>query len=72
MNHWDGFVTVLSGLVATVLLAGSVYLTKARGEARIGVLRMISAAGLAATALFGAGILYRLVSELARALAAWP
>lgn len=72
MNGWEGFTTVLAGLLAVVLLASAVTLASVRTEGLYtSVLRMLSAAGLAATALFGVGLLYHLTLQMMHAFHHW-
>ncbi len=72
LNGWEGFTTVLAGLLAVVLLASSVTLARVRSEGMYAsVLRMLSAAGLAATALFGVGLLYHLSLQVSQAFHHW-
>lgn len=70
MNGWETFTTLLSGLVAVVLLAGSVALARERGDElrTTGLLRMLSAAGLTATLLFGIGLIHHLIVQVVQSL----
>lgn len=67
--EWASFTAVISGLLATLLLAGSIHLARKDEEsARDWTITVMAAAGLAASALFGGLLILQLIIELIRAV----
>lgn len=70
MADWASVTAVVSGLLATVLLAGAIHLAQCdQEEERAWALTVMVASGLAASVLFGGLLALRLIVELIRAAA---
>lgn len=71
VGEWASVTAVISGLLATLLLAGSIHLTNDPDGAdakREWTVTVMAAGGLAAAAVFGLLLVARLIVELSRAM----